>query len=184
MSGWVALYSITHLCMLGHSCCQPTQTETTQSCLQLSIPKIFGYRWSQSVSALQSFLGRLTWGQIVEKRRDSFHERIRSSGREQSHCLMPCYEYQLCILLPFSYWDFELMTFELSTSELWLFTWTLFIAIGCFLLYCATLLCVNRNKSYRLSRLCAVFSGILRNDSTDGTDVQIWWWLIVWNQTS
>ena len=33
--------------------------------------KIFGYRWSQSVSALQSFLGRPTWEQIVERRQNS-----------------------------------------------------------------------------------------------------------------
>ena len=43
--------------------------------------KIFCYRWSQSVSALQSFLGRLTWEQIVEKRRESFYTRIRRAGR-------------------------------------------------------------------------------------------------------
>ena len=42
--------------------------------------KIFGYRWSQSVSALQSFLGRCTWEQLVDKRRDSFHLRIRRAG--------------------------------------------------------------------------------------------------------
>ena len=46
--------------------------------------KIFGYRWSQSVSALQSFLGRKTWEQILEKRRDSFYARIR---RGNSNCL-------------------------------------------------------------------------------------------------
>ena len=28
--------------------------------------KIFGYRWSESVSALQSFLGRPTWEQLVQ----------------------------------------------------------------------------------------------------------------------
>ena len=42
--------------------------------------KIFCYRWSQSVTALQSFLGRLTWEQTVEKRRDSFYTRIRKAG--------------------------------------------------------------------------------------------------------
>ena len=42
--------------------------------------KIFGFRWSPSVSALQSFLGRHTWEQLVEKRRDSFHARIRRAG--------------------------------------------------------------------------------------------------------
>ena len=42
--------------------------------------KIFCYRWSQSVTALQSFLGRLTWEQTVENRRDSFYRRIRQAG--------------------------------------------------------------------------------------------------------
>ena len=42
--------------------------------------KLFGYRWSQSVSALQSFLGRHTWEELVEKRRDSFYARIRRAG--------------------------------------------------------------------------------------------------------
>ena len=42
--------------------------------------KIFGFRWSQSVSALQTFLGRLTWEQLVEKRRNSFHACIRRVG--------------------------------------------------------------------------------------------------------
>ena len=39
--------------------------------------KIFGYRWSQSVSALQSFLGRPTWEQLVEKRRKGFVNRVK-----------------------------------------------------------------------------------------------------------
>ena len=34
--------------------------------------KIIGYRWSESVSALQSFLGRPTWELIVEKRQSCF----------------------------------------------------------------------------------------------------------------
>ena len=42
--------------------------------------KLFSFRWSQSVSALQSFLGRLTWEQIVEKRCNSFHAGIRTMG--------------------------------------------------------------------------------------------------------
>ena len=42
--------------------------------------KIFGYRTYESVSALQDFLGRPTWEQLVEKRVSSFHKRIRDSG--------------------------------------------------------------------------------------------------------
>ena len=38
--------------------------------------KIFGYRWSESVTALQSFLGRPTWEQLVEKRQTGFHSRV------------------------------------------------------------------------------------------------------------
>ena len=38
--------------------------------------KIFGYRWSESVSALQGFLGRPTWEQLVEKRQSGFNMRI------------------------------------------------------------------------------------------------------------
>ena len=39
--------------------------------------KIFNYRWSESVSALQSFLGRPTWEQLVEKRRQNFLKRVQ-----------------------------------------------------------------------------------------------------------
>ena len=39
--------------------------------------KIFHYRWSESVTALQSFLGRPTWEQLVEKRRLGFINRLR-----------------------------------------------------------------------------------------------------------
>ena len=38
--------------------------------------KIFDYRWSESVTALQRFLGRPTWEQLVEKRQSSFSGRI------------------------------------------------------------------------------------------------------------
>ena len=38
--------------------------------------KLFGYRWSQSVTQLQDFLGRPTWEQLVEKRKISFFDRI------------------------------------------------------------------------------------------------------------
>ena len=44
--------------------------------------KLFGYKWSQSVSALQSFLGRPTWEQLVEKRCNAFHTRIRKAARK------------------------------------------------------------------------------------------------------
>ena len=46
--------------------------------------KIFQYRWSESVSALQSFLERPTWEQLVEKRKKGFANRIR---RADSHFL-------------------------------------------------------------------------------------------------
>ena len=38
--------------------------------------RIFNYRWSESVSALQTFLGRPTWEQLVEKRRQTFVRRV------------------------------------------------------------------------------------------------------------
>ena len=41
--------------------------------------KIFGYKWSESVSALQNFLGCPTWEQLVERRRETFVNRIRKS---------------------------------------------------------------------------------------------------------
>ena len=41
--------------------------------------KIFGYRWSESVTALQGFLGRPTWEQLTEKRLSSFHVRIANN---------------------------------------------------------------------------------------------------------
>ena len=41
--------------------------------------KIFGYRWYESVTALQGFLGRPTWEQLVEKRTASFERRITNS---------------------------------------------------------------------------------------------------------
>ena len=42
--------------------------------------KIFRYRWSQSVTALQNFLGKLTWEQLVEKRRSAFVHRINAAS--------------------------------------------------------------------------------------------------------
>ena len=41
--------------------------------------KIFNYRWSESVSALQKFLERPTWEQLVEKRRNTFTARVLKS---------------------------------------------------------------------------------------------------------
>ena len=42
--------------------------------------KIFRYRWSQSVTALQNFLGKPTWEQLIEKRRSAFVNRINSAS--------------------------------------------------------------------------------------------------------
>ena len=39
--------------------------------------KIFNYRFSESVSALQLFLSRPTWEQLVEKRKQMFFSRVR-----------------------------------------------------------------------------------------------------------
>ena len=39
--------------------------------------RIFGYRWSQSVTALQHFLSRPTWEELVDKRKKSFTRNIR-----------------------------------------------------------------------------------------------------------
>ena len=44
--------------------------------------KIFGYRWSESVTALQGFLGRPTWEQLVERRTSAFLLRL------SNHCLV------------------------------------------------------------------------------------------------
>ena len=48
--------------------------------------KIFQYRWSESVSALQSFLGRPTWEQLVEKRRANFFKRVREADPSALSC--------------------------------------------------------------------------------------------------
>ena len=45
--------------------------------------KLFGYRWSESVTALQGFLGRPTWEQLVEKRVASFQNRV-TNGRHDT----------------------------------------------------------------------------------------------------
>ena len=41
--------------------------------------KVFNYRWSESVTALQGFLHKPTWEQIVEKRRSGFVNRLLCS---------------------------------------------------------------------------------------------------------
>ena len=41
--------------------------------------KIFQYRWTESVSALQAFLERPTWEQLTEKRRQKFVRRIQEA---------------------------------------------------------------------------------------------------------
>ena len=45
--------------------------------------KLFSYKWTESVSALQAFLGRPTWEQLVEARRTKFLKRI-CEGNPQS----------------------------------------------------------------------------------------------------
>ena len=40
--------------------------------------KIFGYSWRQSVTALQGFLSRPTWEQLVDERTKGFLTRARS----------------------------------------------------------------------------------------------------------
>ena len=42
--------------------------------------KIFGYRLSQSVTNLQTFLSRPTWEQLVERRKNSFLARLYHNG--------------------------------------------------------------------------------------------------------
>ena len=42
--------------------------------------KIFGYRWYQSVTDLQHFLGKPTWEELVEKRHSGFSHRIREKS--------------------------------------------------------------------------------------------------------
>ena len=40
--------------------------------------KIFSYRWSDSVTALQHFLSRPTWEELVENRKHGFVERLKT----------------------------------------------------------------------------------------------------------
>ena len=49
--------------------------------------KIFSYRWNESVTALQGFLNRPTWEQLVEKRKSGFMNRI-SNGHSLARALM------------------------------------------------------------------------------------------------
>ena len=44
--------------------------------------KLFGYRWSESVSNLQAFLSRPTWEELVEKRKNSFVSRLIHNGTD------------------------------------------------------------------------------------------------------
>ena len=43
--------------------------------------KIFDYRWSESVTALQAFIGRPTWEQLVETKQSGFKDRILRAER-------------------------------------------------------------------------------------------------------
>ena len=40
--------------------------------------RLFDYRWSESVTALQGFLSRPTWEQLIEKRSENFFKRIHA----------------------------------------------------------------------------------------------------------
>ena len=42
--------------------------------------KLFMYKWNESVSALPTFLGRPTWEQLIESRRERFIKRVREGG--------------------------------------------------------------------------------------------------------
>ena len=44
--------------------------------------KIFNYRWSESVTAVQGFLERPTWEQLVEKRKSGFTNRLLCSNSD------------------------------------------------------------------------------------------------------
>ena len=44
--------------------------------------KLFNYRWSESVTALQHFLGRPTWQELVEKRLSNFVDRVREGDSD------------------------------------------------------------------------------------------------------
>ena len=44
--------------------------------------KIFGYRWTESVTALQGFLDRPTWEELNEKRRTGFLKRLAKANSQ------------------------------------------------------------------------------------------------------
>ena len=48
--------------------------------------KIFGYRYSESVTALQGFLERPTWEQLVDGRRRKFENRVKLGSRGSLAC--------------------------------------------------------------------------------------------------
>ena len=50
--------------------------------------KLFGYRWSESVTNLQAFLNKPTWEQLVQKRKTSFINRVRQGGRNTLACAL------------------------------------------------------------------------------------------------
>ena len=48
--------------------------------------KLFNNIWSESDTALQTFLKHSTWEQLVDKRRNSFHKRIREADPSLLSC--------------------------------------------------------------------------------------------------
>ena len=42
--------------------------------------RIFQYRWCESVTALQHFLGHPTWEELVDRRRNGFLNRVRQAS--------------------------------------------------------------------------------------------------------
>ena len=51
--------------------------------------RLFGYRWSESVTALQQFLSRPTWEQLIEKRHLKFTNRLSAlDSRNLAHALL------------------------------------------------------------------------------------------------
>ena len=51
--------------------------------------KIFGYRRSQSVSELQRFLGKPTWEELLETRKNKFHQRLSDNTDNSLACAFP-----------------------------------------------------------------------------------------------
>ena len=48
--------------------------------------KIFQYRWSESVTELQHFLGHPTWEELIDKRRNGFLNRVRQADTRLLSC--------------------------------------------------------------------------------------------------